>query len=298
MGRTGGRSVDYKTFVKAVRNLPTPSPVLMKIESVLKEPNSNISQIADVIKLDPAITSKVLRLANSAYIGVSHKVTSLQNAIVLLGDKRVHSLVLASELLNSIAGKASDIFNIDKYWLHSVSAALVAEEIAGYLRRSNNLDKDEVFIAALLHDIGKLVLSQLMPDAIQEAYTKSINRNIPYWNAECQELDHSKAGCYLAEHWSFPSMLSECICKHHVPQSSKEHSMVVSVVHIADVIAHVIGRPVMDNEIAPEIDKFALEKVAFSSEQFKVIAARALGDRKKVDSLLEMFSVSAAMQTI
>lgn len=288
--------MDYTTFVKAVRNLPTPSPVLMRIENVLKNPESTASQIAEVIRLDPAITSKVLRLANSAYVGVVRTVTSLQNAVVLLGSKRVHSIVLASELLNSVNIKQSSGFRLDLYWLHSVTTALIAEGIAGYVHKGELLDTNEVFVAGLLHDIGKLVLAKLMPEAITMATLKAKESNTPYWKNEEPESHHTIAGKFLSEHWSFPAVLTDCISKHHQPDASTESALVVSIIHISDVTAHMIGRSVMEHEVAPEISPFALGKVALSPEQFKVIATKAIENRKKVDSLLEMFNVSAPAQ--
>jgi putative nucleotidyltransferase with HDIG domain len=281
--------VDYKTFVKAVRNLPTPSPVLLRIESVLQNPDASASEIADAIRLDPAITSKVIRLANSAYVGVSRTVSTLQNAVVLLGSERVHSLVLASELLNSVKVKLPLLLTLDKFWLHSVTTALIAEAIANHLRRSDIVDGNEVFIAALLHDIGKLVIAQLLPDALHEAYTKSMQNKAPYWKSEDPELCHTNAGKYLAEHWSFPAILTSAINKHHEPEGAGVHSMIVSIIHIADVTAHMIGRSIIEDEVSPEINNFALETVALSPEGFRVIAARAIEDKKKIDSLLEMF---------
>lgn len=285
--------MDYKTFVKAVRNLPTPSPVLLRIENVLQNPDVSPSEIAEVIRLDPAITSKVLRLANSAYVGVSRTVSTLQNAVILLGSERVHSLVLASELLNSVKIKFPQLFTLDKFWLHSVTTALIAEAIAGHLRRSEVVDENEVFIAALLHDIGKLVISQLLPDALREAHSKSKLNNMPYWKGEDPELCHTNAGKYLAEHWSFPAILTSAINKHHEPENAGAHSMIVSIIHIADVTAHMIGRSIIDDEVSPEISNFALETVALSQEGFRVIAERAIEDKKKVDSFLEIFSQSS-----
>lgn len=286
--------MDYTSFVKAVRNLPTPSPVLMRIENVLKNPESTALQIAEVIRLDPAITSKVLRLANSAYVGVVRTVTSLQNAVVLLGSKRVHSIVLASELLNSVNIKQSSGFRLDLYWLHSVTTALIAEGIAGYVK--GGIDTNEVFVAGLLHDIGKLVLAKLMPDAVTAAALKAADSKTPYWKNEEPELHHTIAGKYLSEHWSFPPVLTDCICKHHQPDICKDSALVVSIIHISDVTAHMIGRSVMEHEVAPEISPYALGKVALSPEQFKVIATKAIENRKKIDSLLEMFNVSVPAQ--
>jgi HD-like signal output (HDOD) protein len=115
--------VDYKSFIAAVRNLPTPSAVLLQIGNVVQDPNATASDLADIIRLDPAISSKILRLANSAYVGIQRTITSLQNAVVLLGNKRIHSLVLASELLNALETKSCPSFSLEKFWVHSVTTA-------------------------------------------------------------------------------------------------------------------------------------------------------------------------------
>lgn len=284
--------MEYQTFIKSIRNLPTPSPVLLHIESVVKNPDAAISDISDAIGLDPAIASKVIRLANSVYLGGNRTVSSLQNAIVYLGSKRVHSLVLASELLNSFNSKVNlpGIFILDKYWAHSVTTALIAEKIAYNLKRYEIVDKDEIFICALLHDIGKLIIAQLYPDAMLETFDTSNEKKLPYWKCEDKQLCHTAIGECFADHWSFPPILLEVIKRHHEPDTTtEEFAIVSSVVHIADIIAHSIGRVLFENETSPEINAFALEAVALSPEQFRVIAESAIDDEKKVDSLLELF---------
>lgn len=283
--------MEYQTFIKRVRNLPTPSPVLLRIESVVKNPDAAISEIAEAIRLDPAIASKVLRLANSVYLGANRTVSSLQNAIVLLGSKRVHSLVLASELLNSFntKGNLSDIFVLDKYWTHSVTTALIAEKIASNLRRYEMVDLDEIFICALLHDIGKLLIAQVYPAAMRDAFERSTKNNLPYWKCEDEQLCHTAVGEYLAEYWSFPSILPAVIKKHHEPDNAEEFTKVASVVHIADIIAHSIGSVLFEKEISPQINTFALETVALSPERFRVIAESAIDDQKKSAVFIELF---------
>ncbi len=277
----------------AVRNLPTPSAVLLRIGNVVQDPNATASDIADIIRLDPAISSKILRLANSAYLGIPRTITSLQNAVVLLGNKKIHSLVLASELLNALKTKSCQSFSLEKFWVHSVTTALIAEAIARQLRKYEIVDENDIFIGGLLHDIGKLVSAQLIPDKIDKALEKSQQTKTPYWRNEEPELVHTMTGEKLAEHWSFPLILRAVIRNHHEPEKEDQFPLENSIIHISDITAHVIGRSTFDAEIAPEISKFALEAVKLTAECFRVIAECAITNTKKVDSILEMFSSSS-----
>lgn len=285
--------MDYKSFIMAVRNLPTPSAVLLRIGSVVQDPNATASDIADIIRLDPAISSKILRLANSAYLGISSTITSLQNAVVLLGNKRIHSLVLASELLNTLKIKSCPSFSLERFWIHSVTTAIIAESIARQLRKYEIVDESDMFIDGLLHDIGKLVSVQLIPDQIEKAFEKSQQTKTPYWKNEDPQLVHTMTGEELAEHWSFPLILRAVIRNHHEPEKEDQFPLENSIIHISDITAHVIGRSTFDAEIAPEISKFAIEAVKLTAECFRVIAECAIANTKKVDSILEMFSSSS-----
>jgi putative nucleotidyltransferase with HDIG domain len=284
--------VDYKSFIAAVRNLPTPSAVLLRIESVVQDQNATASDVADAIGLDPAISSKILRLANSAYLGIPRTITSHQNAVVLLGNKKIHSLVLASELLNTFKAESCLSFSLEKFWIHSVTTALIAESIARQLRKYETVDVNDIFICGLLHDIGKLVTAQLLPDNMDKTFESSLRTKTPYWKNEDPQLVHTATGEKLAEHWSFPSILRAVIRNHHEPEKDDQFPLECSIVHISDITAHIIGRSTFDAEIPPVISQFALDMVKLTAERFRVIAESAINNTKKVDSILEMFSSS------
>jgi putative nucleotidyltransferase with HDIG domain len=281
--------VDKKLLVKSVRNLPTPSPVLLKIGEVVQDPDSSADDITDVLRLDPALVSKVLKLANSAYVGLPRTVSSLQNAVVILGNKRIHSLVLSSELLNSIKVKKNSSISLNRFWVHSVITALVAESIAKSLRRYEIADEHEIFAGAMIHDIGKLVIAQLSPDEIKMAYEKAASEKKPFYLSEEPEIDHTVMGEYLADYWCFPPNLLSIIRNHHNPGISKEHILAVSIVHMSDITAHVLGYPLFTDEISPGVDNDAIAVVGLPLEQYRIIAENAISDKKKVDALVGMF---------
>ena len=216
-------------------------------------------------------------------------VSSLQNAVVLLGFKRINSLVLATELLAPFRPHESLPFTLTDFWRHGTTVALIAESIARHLLRYDPVGSRGVFSAAILHDVGKLVVGGFEPEALNQAYAKSRTEKIAYHLAEKPELAHAHVGDLLAGHWNFPPELRAAIAGHHAPSECGEHRRFASIVHVADAIAHVLGFSMFTGETPPQIDEQALNQIKLPPERLRVIAEHALEDQKKIESLLEAF---------
>ena len=143
-------------LLAAIDDLPSLSPVLVRLSKITANPGSSAQQVADVVKLDPALTARIMRLANSAYVGIPRTIDSLKNAVVLLGQKRIYSLALTAGVLLSIKKRGNLPFSHKDFWRHSVAVGMIAESITKNLRRRDSIDNDQAFTAGLLHDIGKL----------------------------------------------------------------------------------------------------------------------------------------------
>jgi putative nucleotidyltransferase with HDIG domain len=209
--------VEQKTIDKAIEHLPIPSSVLRRINRVISKPDASGADVANALRFDPTLCGKVLRLANSAYIGLPHRVSSLPHAVVLLGIKRVHSLVLTSELIAPYKQSASLPFSIDRFRRHAVTVAYIAESIARHLKRYDAPDQHELFSGALLHDIGKLLAGAVDGEEVRKTYERAKKMKIPYYRAEREEFSHRALGLAIAEKWHFPPDLSACIRGHHTP---------------------------------------------------------------------------------
>ena len=271
-----------------MERLPVPSSMVHRISAVVASPDTSASDIAEVLRMDPALSSKVLRLANSAFIGIPRTVSSLPNAVVLLGIKRIHSLVLTSELLAPVNNAFSLPFSIDRFRRHAVTVAFIAESIARHLKRYDAPDEHELFSGALLHDIGKLMAGMIDPDRVTEIYKRCMVRSIPYYRAEGEDLSHTQLGLMLAERWQFPSGLAACIRGHHTAACFPELHRMVSVIHIADVMAHLLGFALFPDEKTPALDDAALAEVQLPVERLRVIAEDILGKQEQISSLLEI----------
>lgn len=280
--------MQHKAFFRAVSALPTLTPILRRICNIVEDPNSSSLDIARALQLDPVIAGKVLRLANSASIGMPRTVASMQNAVTVLGAKRIHSLVIVSSL-SSLKNLHTLPFPVVSFWRHSIVTALIAEAIAKSLRRYDcPIDEYEVFSGALLHDIGKLIAASMEPEHFLQSYRKSISQNSPFFLCEQHEISHFLIGEYYAEHWGFPAELQKCISQHHNPLSKEETVRSVSIIHVADIMAHIMGFKIFSDEITPQVHDEVLLSLGLPLERLKVIAEIAIVDQKSIESLFDV----------
>ncbi len=280
--------MEQKAFLRAVSALPSLTAVLRRIFAVVKDSNSTALDITRVLQLDPAIAGKVLRLANSAYIGLPHTVSSIQNAVTLLGTRRIHSLILIS-ILSSVKKSVYASFPVISYWRHSVCTALIAEAIAKSLRRYDYaIDENELFSAAILHDIGKLIAATMEPESFSQLYKQSIQREVPFFKIENGEAAHSFLGGYYAEHWGFPYELKQCIKMHHEPLSDKKLTLRISIINVADIMAHVLGFKIFSEEITPLVQEGVLNLIGLPLERLRVIAQSVIEDEKSIESFMDI----------
>lgn len=279
--------MDQKTIAHAIARLPTPSEAIRHIGMVIRNKDASAKDVAEALRLDPVLAGKALRLANSAYIGIPCTVSSLQHAIVLLGIKRIHALLLTSELLLPFSNNTSLPFSLDAFRRHAVTVAFIAESIARHLKRYSAVDEHEIFSGALLHDIGKLLAADIFQDEVIATLTRCAAMELPFYRAEESEYAHTRLGALLAQQWHFPSDLAACIGYHHGPAcAAPEHHRIVSIIHIADIMAQLLDRATVTDEVAPHIDGAALQAIELPVERLRVIAEDIIKKQDQVDSLL------------
>jgi putative nucleotidyltransferase with HDIG domain len=283
--------VEELTFINKIAALPTPSPVLRRIASVVADPVSSIPQVVEALKLDPAIAGKILRLANSAYIGMPKSVSSLHNAVVLLGLKRIQSIILVSQFTDPFNGKKNALsFPLERFWRHSTTLALIAESIGRHLKRYDVVDEQEIFSAAILHDIGKLAIAVHEPSILTEADKRGKSEKLPFYRAESDPVSHTAVGALLSDQWGFPLELSLAIAYHHSPERAAGHVRFVSIIHVADVMVHLVGYSTFENEMAPPLDEKALAAIQLPPERLKVIAETEVENQARIEELCGIFT--------
>jgi putative nucleotidyltransferase with HDIG domain len=231
----------------------------------------------------------VLRLANSAYIGLPQSIGSIKSAVVLLGQKRVRSLAVTSGILSSFKTTAELPFALAHFWRHCICAAMVAESITKYLKRYVAIDGDEAFTAGLLHDVGKLAMARFRPDLLTSAIGRARKDLVPFFMSENENESHMFAAGLMARRWNFPESLADVLSFHHAPGKSDTDSPLVSIVHVADIMVHMLGFTTFPGEIAPKLDEFSLSAIKMEPEHLRVIAAETLQNEKAMESFINFF---------
>ncbi|MBW1780226.1 MAG: HDOD domain-containing protein [Deltaproteobacteria bacterium] len=262
-------------IISDVRSFPSMSGVAVKVLKLIDDPESTASKIEELLRYDPGITANILKLTNSAYFGLPAKIGSVRQAIVLLGWERLGKLVMTS-CVNAILDKAVPGYDLPagELWRHSIAVSIAAELLAKELGIAAG---DEIFTAALLHDLGKLVLGNYVKEDLQ-AIEAAAGEDIPFQVAERQVLgtDHAEVGSRLLESWSFPESLVKSVRWHHEPDAAEETSTINDLVHVANVLCLMIGIGVGREGLKYEPSPAATKRLGIKTRQLELVASQTL----------------------
>ena len=242
-----------KSRIMSISELPTLPTVVMEVMSLTQDPDSSISDIVKVIHNDPSITSKVLKVANSAFYGMRQKIDSINRALVVLGMNEVNSLVTSISVFKTFpieVDKAT--FDRMAFWEHCAVTGEIAKALSSKLGMKI---MGEVFTAGLLHDIGKIILDQYFHDEFMEAVDVSYEDEIPLFEAEKQVfgVTHSQIGGWVGEKWKLPRNLVDSILYHHKPARSISFKVLTSIVSLANMFSKMLDDSFASKEIKSQI---------------------------------------------
>lgn len=264
-----------KEIIRDVKSFPSMSGKAVEVLKLVDDPNSTAAKIEELLRYDPAITANVLKLTNSAYFGLPAKIGSVRQAIVLLGWKRLGKLVMTS-CVNAILDKPVLGYDLPsgELWRHSIAVSVAAELLAKELGIAAN---DEIYTAALLHDLGKLVLGNYVKEDLQAIETAA-GQGIPFQMAEREVLgtDHAEVGGRLLESWSFPDSLVQSVRWHHEPDGAKTPSAIIDLVHVANVLCLMIGIGVGREGLRYEPSPNATKRLGIKTRQLELVASQTL----------------------
>jgi HD-like signal output (HDOD) protein len=219
--------------------LATPSsfgsyaPLIQEIEGALNSPQCSLSAIGDIIEKDVDLTARLLRFSNSAYCGFSTKLSTVAEAISLIGIQQVQDILTASSVIERFSGLSSDFVSVRSFWQHSLATGIAARLIA--LER--RLPKpDRLFVAGLLHDVGRLVLFLQAPQYARKVFELYRNERLLLREAEVRVLgyDHQNIAEALLKNWRYPATLVLAVGHHHQPSLCEGAKVEAAVVHLAD----------------------------------------------------------------
>jgi putative nucleotidyltransferase with HDIG domain len=231
--------MDAQTFLEGLDNipdLPTLPNIVLKVNNLLKDQDSSIKELGKTIETDQAMVTKILRLVNSTFYGFRSKIRNIPHAIIILGFNNVRNALVSVSIIKSFSEKKGfEGFEIKDFWKHSIAVAVISK----YLSEESKLDSpDDCFVAGLLHDIGKVVLSQYFTELFGLVWKSIQVDGLSFYEAEKELLpaNHVQIGAYLAKKWQFPTSLIESITYHHDIKKTASNLDQMVIVHTANTI--------------------------------------------------------------
>jgi len=225
-----------RLIVNRTTDLRPLKSVATRAISIAEDERSAAMDLATVISSDQALTSKLLKLSNSAYYGYARRISNVREAVILLGMRTVRSVAISSAIIDAF--KVPELekggFDQDLFWAHSVSVGLVAELIA---RETRIARPEDAFTAGVLHDVGKLAMMLAEPTMFAEVVDLVNHEGMKYRESELAvfEIGHEHVGSRLAQRWKFPESLVHAIRDHHPPKGIAAISTLADAVGAADL---------------------------------------------------------------
>ncbi len=257
--------VTLEQLIGRGQDLPSLPEIYLRVSEQLEDENSSVQQIGDTVQNDPAISTRVLKMVNSAYYGLPNQVSSIAQAVSLLGRERLKHILIGSVLRGVFSGNDNPAFSMQVFWQHSIKTAIIARQLARHTPQIG--EPEAMFTAGLLHDIGKLLLIIKFPERMLTAEEFMIQKRIDILSAELQQVGvtHTAVGEALMEHWGLPQLLVDCATHHHETVHDGPHRFATHLVYLANKLSEYVP-PLDDQEtqdILDDIDNWDQGNLSF-----------------------------------
>ena len=229
-----------KKIVSQIDSLPSMPAIYSQIMEEMQSEDPSIKKVGDIIAQDASMTAKILQIVNSVFFGLSRKISSTQQAVMLLGLETIKSLVLSVKIFAEFSRKKFSWFNIEDLFNHSMSVSCYAQAIV----KNEKLERDLIsysLMAGILHDIGKLILATNFQQPYRQVLSEAQNSGLNVWDLEYQAFgtSHAEIGAYLMGLWNLDSQIIQAIAFHHRPAQSMARDVnLLTAVHIGNALDH------------------------------------------------------------
>jgi len=273
---------------KFISKMPSLSTTVGKVMEICSRTDASPNELNKVISLDPVLTGKVLKLVNSAYYSLVNKVTSLTRAITMLGMNTVKNMALSTAIIQTVAGtKKSKALPTAKFWAHSIGVG-VSSKLLGIAKEVSPTEREELFLAGLLHDLGKVPFGDEYIEVLNIAKFEQLP--LHQVEKEVMGIDHQEVGLMIAEKWKLNKVIVECIGYHHQPaQLSAEAMQKVVLVSLGNIYTNICDYGYAGNPFpAAEEITGLLDQAGVSWEQFGGIGLNVEAEIEKAKIFLEI----------
>jgi len=255
--------------------------IYFELQEALNDPDKTFQDLGEIISFDPALSARLLKIVNSPFYGFPSKIETISHAISIIGMDQLTDLALATLIIYQFRGIPNSLFNMEKFWRHSMACGVVARSIAEF-RSEKNVER--FYLAGILHDIGRLVIFKKEPALARDAFYRSREQkeNIYLSERELMGFDHADVGRELLKAWKLPPRLVEAVGCHHQPQTAKEFPVDAAIIHTADYIVHVL-KAGSDAEFSePQLYPKSWEIIGLSPDDFEFIKDKVIQQYQEI----------------
>lgn len=257
------RSVDE--LLDVLGELPPMPAVARKAVRMIQNPEANMQDVADILSMDEALTSLILRWANSAYYGLARPVSTVRQAMVYLGFQTIENLVMAASLVPvmDVSLPGYDMAR-GELWKHSIAVAAGARAA---VEKFDHQVREDAYYAGLLCDIGKLAMEIMLRDN-PDFDAQPMTQNFDFIEKTYFGITHAELGCELAKRWNLPVSLQEAIAYHHQPELANRGAVLASAVHVADCAVSMMGIGIGRDALQYVPSEAAFKRIGWDIEQY------------------------------
>jgi len=264
-----------KDMVSNIRDLPALPSVVMKLNSALARNDQSIDEICSIIEKDSSLTSKILRIANSSYYGLSYQVETLSRAVTILGFDTIRNIAMTVSIACLFPSPSDSGFDLRGLWHHSLSCAIASKVLVSCHHAELG---EKAFICGLIHDLGHVVIFQNMPEDSMRIRKEAEHEHICSVEKEIMGFTHAEVGSLLADRWHFPPEYSSAIRYHHAPLGQTEDDtpgkipLLTAAVHAANEISKALGLGKTLSPTVQTVDKAVWEVLGIDESLLQQIA--------------------------
>ena len=276
----------FKRILDGIEKVPTLPVVVNSILELMENPKTSAEDVNRIIRMDQSLAARILKIVNSAFYGFPRQISTVTQAVVILGFNAVKSLALSASVIQIFGTKSSDGFDVKEFWEHSICTGIMANMVG---RRINYPLPEECLIAGILHGIGKLVFDQYLHSLFIQAVKKAKKEKKLLHHAEREVFgtDHCRVGAMLAEKWRLPLQLVEAINYYPNPGLANYNPTLAALAHIGNYISRKkrCGDP--GDLVVPRVGDDARKILKIGQTDIDQYLRSAQGELEKVDDLLD-----------
>ncbi len=264
--------------------LPEIPSVAFELNEVISNPVSSADHIARVVSKSPSLTAILLRIVNSSMYGLPSKISTVSHAVSIIGTREISGLALGISIISVFKSIPQQTVDMHSFLKHSLACGILSRAIAAH----KNMPQTELlFVAGLLHDLGRLMLYIYFPEESRTVLRHAQIRGSLLYKSEQRMLgcDHAAVGSRLMKQWNLPSILEDIVVGHHSPSKSRQLPA-AGIVHLADIFINALGIGSSGEEFVPPLDNHAWQCLELSPNSFEIIVGQALHQFRGLESIL------------